>query len=101
MPRRASFDTTISVPTHHDPDQSDTIEVEVIVEYTFTPGSPGVYDGPIDGSYPPEPAEVEILSVVGDDKEYNYDLDLSDSDQERLYDEAMEDSANLDESDGD
>ena len=34
-------------------------EVEADLHVYYTPGDPGVSDGPLEGSYPPEPAQIE------------------------------------------
>ncbi len=39
-------------------------EFEVVVEYAFHKGDPGRTSGPPERCYPPEPAYVEIISVM-------------------------------------
>jgi hypothetical protein len=39
-------------------------EIEVVVEYDYHKGSPGRLSGPPENCYPPEPAYVEIISVM-------------------------------------
>lgn len=45
----------------------DGSEVDVAVEYSYQPGTPGKTYGPPEDCYPDEPEEVEILSVVFDE----------------------------------
>ena len=41
-------------------------EIEVDVEFDYTPGDPGQLYGPPEDCWPPEPAEVEICDVIYD-----------------------------------
>jgi len=43
---------------------SDGHEIEVDVEFDYTPGDPGQLYGPPENCWPPEPAEVEICDVI-------------------------------------
>lgn len=44
-------------------DRMDEAATEVLVEFNFTPGLPGRYNGPPEDCYPAEAAEFEILHV--------------------------------------
>jgi hypothetical protein len=57
----STFETTVEL--------ADGNEVDVTVEYSYAPGSPGKTYGPPEDCYPPEGAEVEVLKVyLSDDK---------------------------------
>ena len=47
-------------------DEQDN-EVEVDVEFNWSPGDPGRVWGPPEHCYPPEPPELEILSIKRSD----------------------------------
>ena len=96
-----SFETTITVPSHYDPDQSEDISVDVTVRYTATAGTPGRLSGPPEDCYPAEAPEVEITSVKSTDHEYDYHMDLSESDQNSIMDRAIEDAIDEDNRDCD
>lgn len=69
--------------------ERDEGEIEITVEYTYEPGCPGqMYNRFGDPGDPPEPAEVDILSVTDND---GNKIELTDSErqrvEERLYEE--------------
>jgi len=78
------FEKTITDPATGD-------EVDVLVEWTGTPGDPGRYTGPMEDSYPAEAPEVEIGSITALEGEKEYEFNkLSDTDRDALNDAAVE-----------
>lgn len=75
------FDTTILLYDEHDNER----EVSVTVEYEGFDGDDGDWDTP------PEPAYIELLSVIDDDN-HDYSSELSEANRERLEQEAIEDA---------
>lgn len=65
-------------------------EIEVDVEARYTPGNPGTwYRSNGDPGDPPEPAECDILSIIGPNGPIDYD-DLSSANQTIIDEKAME-----------
>lgn len=63
--KNRSFETTVELEGN---------EVEVTVEYSYSPGTPGKTYGPPENCYPPEGPEVEILAVYLTDDKTETDL---------------------------
>ena len=85
MPRASEviIDTWIYNPAAEDSeDASETLEVTVKASYI--PGYPGKLSGPPEHCYPEEPAEVELLSIHGDEGFVLDPSELSDSERKRL-----------------
>lgn len=77
-----TFDTTITV---------NDVEINVTVEWSGTPGDPGVYSGPMEGSYPAEAPEVEIDAVYATEVDAEFEFGkLSDGDRDSIEEKALE-----------
>ena len=83
------IDTWVYNPAAEDSeDAPETLEVTVKANYI--PGSPGRFSGPPEHCYPEEPAEVELLSIHGDDGFVLDPSELSDGERERLEQEVVD-----------
>ena len=77
------IDTWLYNPAAEDSeDAPETLEVTVKANYT--PGYPAKLSGPPEHCYPEEPAEVELLSIRGDDGFVLDHSELSDGERSRL-----------------
>ena len=77
------IDTWIYNPAAED--SEDVFEIlEVTVKASYIPGSPGKLSGPPEHCYPEEPAEVELLSIHGDEGFVLDPSELSDSERKWL-----------------
>ena len=91
MPRSSEviIDTWIYNPAAEDSeDAPETLEVTVKANYI--PGSPGKLSGPPELCYPEEPAEVELLSIHGDEGFVLDPSELSDGERSRLEQEVVD-----------
>lgn len=91
MPRSSEviIDTWIYNPAAEDSeDAPETLEVTVKANYN--PGYPAKISGPPEHCYPEEPAEVELLSILGDDGFVLDPSELSDGERERLEQEVVD-----------
>ena len=91
MPRASEviIDTWIYNPAAEDSeDASETLEVTVKASYN--PGSPGKLSGPPEHCYPEEPAEVELLSIRGDNGFVLDPSELSSGERSRLEQEVVD-----------
>ena len=77
------IDTWIYNPAAED--SEDVFEIlEVTVKASYNPGSHGKLSGPPEHCYPEEPAEVELLSIHGDEGFVLDPSELSDSERKWL-----------------
>lgn len=76
---------------NEDLEQDDEMEIPVEIEFSYTKEVPAVMYLPNgDPGYPSEPAEIEITNVIGDDgNEYDFD-ELSEDNQNILYEKACD-----------
>jgi hypothetical protein len=91
MPRSSKviIDTWIYNPAAEDSeDAPETLEVTVKANYT--PGYPAKISGPPEHCYPEEPAEVELLSIRGDEGFVLDPSELSDRERERLEQDVID-----------
>ena len=77
------IDTWIYNPAAEDSEDAPET-LEVTVKASYIPGSPGKLSGPPEHCYPEEPAEVELLSIHGDEGFVLDPSELSDSERKRL-----------------
>lgn len=79
----------------------DGSEVDVVVEYSYEPGSPGKTYGPPEDCYPAEGESAEILCVTLDEKDQPFRVlkeeELADGVMEMLTERACEDAREADE----
>jgi len=63
-------------------------EIDCVVEFTAYPGDPGCTSGPPEKCYPPEPPELEILSIQGNGVELEGQLNHSEQEalEQRIWD---------------
>lgn len=83
------IDTWIYNPAAEDSEGAPET-LEVTVKANYTPGSPGKLYGPPEDCYPEEPAEVELLSIRGDDGFVLDPSELSSEEQSRLEQDVID-----------
>jgi len=64
---------------------------DAVVSFDYYPGDPGRTYGPPENCYPPEPDEIEILSVKINDEE----VELTEDELEKLEDRIYNDAGDL------
>jgi hypothetical protein len=76
-----SFETTVELEGN---------EVEVTVEYSYSPGTPGKFYGPPENCYPDEPAEceVEVIYLTADKAKTDIMPKLSTETIEQVFEQA-------------